>query len=339
MRRAARVLEPGKLEILDLEHTVLGLDQARLQIEAVGICGSDVALMAGTHPYAVYPVIPGHELGGRVLEVSAGSQFKPGQRVAVRPTLSCGVCPSCRDNHPNHCPEIRVLGVHLDGGMADEIVAPLELLYPVEDSISADYAAMVEPTAVAVHACRRAELQAGMSLAVIGSGVIGILAIQVAKAWGCEPIMAIDRLPARLKICEALGVDAVVNNIETSGLDRGASLCPDGFDVVMDLVGRQETLADAAALAARGGTIVPIALPHKAIQFDFEPIYRKELRIVSSRLYNGDFDMALALIASGDVRPEAIITHHFALAETGRAFTLMAEHPEQAIKIIIEPQI
>jgi len=122
MRRVARVLEPGKLEILDLEHTVLGLDQARLQIEAVGICGSDVALMAGTHPYAVYPVIPGHELGGRVLEVSAGSQFKPGQRVAVRPTLSCGVCPSCRDDHPNHCPEIRVLGVHLDGGMADEIV-------------------------------------------------------------------------------------------------------------------------------------------------------------------------------------------------------------------------
>jgi 2-desacetyl-2-hydroxyethyl bacteriochlorophyllide A dehydrogenase len=337
MRRVARVLEPGKLEIVDLEHAALGPGQARLQIEAVGICGSDVALMAGTHPYAVYPVIPGHELGGRVLEASAGSQFKPGQRVAVRPTLSCGVCPSCRDARPNHCPEIRVLGVHLDGGMAEEMIAPLELLYPVESRLSAAHAAMVEPTAVAVHACRLAGLQAGMSLAVIGSGVIGMLAIQVARAWGCGPILAIDRLASRLKICRALGVDATVNNTDASALDVGTSLCPGGFDVVMDMVGRQETLSDAAALAARGGTIVPVALPHQAIQFDFEPLYRKELRIQSSRLYNGDYNVALALIASGKVHPDVIITHHFPLADVRRAFTLLAEHPEQAIKVIIEP--
>ena len=337
MTRVVRVNQPGILEIVDLEQTPIGEDQARLRIESVGICGSDVALMAGTHPYAVYPVIPGHELGGRVLEVSAGSRITPGLRVAVRPTLSCGVCASCKDDRPNHCPEIRVLGVHLDGGMAEEMIAPLDLLYPVAADLSVDHAAMVEPAAVAVHACRQAGLQAGMSLAVIGSGVIGMFVIQVARAWGCGPVLAIDRLPSRLKICEGLGADAVVNNAEDSAVDRGAELCPDGFDVVMDMVGRQETLSDAAALAKRGGTIVPVALPHQAIQFDFEPVYRKELRIVSSRLYNQDFEVALALIASGDVNPEPIITHHFPLAEAERAFALLVEHPEEAIKIIIEP--
>jgi 2-desacetyl-2-hydroxyethyl bacteriochlorophyllide A dehydrogenase len=337
MTRAARVIEPGKLEIIDLEQPSIGEGQARLRIEAVGICGSDVALMAGTHPYAVYPVIPGHELGGRVLEVPVGSRWAAGQRVAVRPTISCGVCVSCKHDRPNHCPEIRVLGVHLDGGMAQEMIAPLELLYLVEGDLTADHAAMVEPTAVAVHACRRAGLQAGMSLAVIGSGVIGMLVIQVARAWGCGPILAIDRLPSRLKICEGLGADVVVNNTEDSAIERGAALCPDGFDVVMDMVGRRETLSDAAALARRGGTIVPVALPHQAIQFDFEPVYRKELRIVSSRLYNGDFDTALAMIESGEANPKPIITHHFALEEAGRAFALLVQHPEQAIKIIIEP--
>ena len=337
MTRVARVNKPGALEIAKFEHPPMRTGQARVRIEAVGICGSDVALMAGTHPYAIYPVIPGHELGGRVLEASTGSRLTPGQRVAVRPTMSCGVCTSCKDDRPNHCPEIRVLGVHLDGGMAEEMIAPLDLLYPVEAHLSADHAAMVEPAAVAVHACRRAGLQAGMSLAVIGSGVIGMFAIQVARAWGCGSIMAIDRLPSRLTICEGLGADVLVNNTEVSAVDRGAALCPDGFNVVMDMVGREETLSDAAALAKRGGTIVPVALPHQAIQFDFEPVYRKELRIVSTRLYNGDFETALALISSGDVDPKPIITHHFPLAEAERAFALLVEHPEQAIKIIIEP--
>ena len=337
MTRVVRVFEPGNLKIVDIDQASIGQDQARLRIEAVGICGSDVALMAGTHPYAVYPVTPGHELAGRVLEVSAGSRLTPGQCVAVRPTLSCGVCSSCNDGRPNHCPEIRVLGVHLDGGMAEEMIAPLDLLYPVKGDLSSDHAAMVEPTAVAVHACRRAELLAGTSLAVIGSGVIGMLVIQVARAWGCGPILAIDRLTSRLKICEGLGADVVVNNTEEAAVDRGAALCPDGFDVVMDMVGREETLSDAAALAKRGGTIVPVALPHQPIQFYFEPLYRKELRIVSSRLYNGDFDIALSLIASGDVNPKPIITHHFPLEEACNAFALLVDHPEQAFKIIIEP--
>jgi 2-desacetyl-2-hydroxyethyl bacteriochlorophyllide A dehydrogenase len=221
--------------------------------------------------------------------------------------------------------------------MAEELVVPAELIYPCPDGLSADQAAIVEPTAVAVHACRRAGLNAGMSLAVIGSGVIGMLAIQVARAWGSSPIFAIDRISERLRLAKKLGADAVLDNRQDDVLSTGRELCLDGFDVVMDMVGREATLEDAIALARRGGTIVPVALPHGSVDFDFEPLYRKELSIVGSRLYNGDFEQALELIASGVVDVTSIITHHFPLEEASGAFTKLMDHPDEAIKVIVVP--
>ena len=164
-----------------------------------------------------------------------------------------------------------------------------------------------------------------------------MLVIQIARAWGCGPIFAIDRISERLAISKSLGADSVLNIRNAEAVLTGREVCPDGFDVVMDMVGRGETQADAAALARRGGTIVPVALPHGSIEFDFEPLYRKELRIVGSRLYDGDFERALALIAAGDVDPDPIITHHYSLVDAARAFSILAEHPEEAIKVIIEP--
>jgi len=325
------------LEIIERDQPQLGENAVRLKIEAVGICGSDVALMAGTHPYAIYPVVPGHELAGRVLETSDLNKVQVGQLVAVRPTLSCGKCSACIDHRPNHCSEVRVLGVHIDGGMAEEMVVPLDLVYPATGEMNADQSAIVEPTAVAVHACHRAGLSSGMSLAIIGSGVIGMLVIQIARAWGCGPIFAIDRISERLKVSQSLGADRVLNNLDEDAVASSREFRPDGFDVVMDMVGRAETLVDAAEMARRGGTIVPVALPHGAINYDFELLYRKELSSVGSRLYNGDFEEALELIASGDVNPDPIITHQFPLEETASAFSTLVDHPDQAIKVLVVP--
>jgi 2-desacetyl-2-hydroxyethyl bacteriochlorophyllide A dehydrogenase len=334
---AVRIQEPGTLEIIEQDRHSLGKDTVRLKMESVGICGSDIALLTGSHPYAHYPVTPGHELAGRVLEASNENEFEKGQLVAVRPTLTCGTCSACLDGRLNHCTEVRVLGVHLDGGMTDELVVPTELIYRCSDGMSADQAAIVEPTAVAVHACQRAGLSSGMSLAVIGSGVIGMLVIQIARAWGCGPILAIDRISERLNIAKSLGADEVLDNRHADVVLDGRDLCPDGFDVVMDMVGRGGTLADSAALARRGGSIVPVALPHGSIDFDFEPLYRKELSIVGSRLYDDDFGRALELIENSDVDTGPIITHHFSLKKAAQAFSILMEHPEEAIKVIVVP--
>jgi 2-desacetyl-2-hydroxyethyl bacteriochlorophyllide A dehydrogenase len=337
MIKVVNVRTPGNIEVVERDRSPLPEGSVRLRIEAIGICGSDVALMAGTHPYAVYPVVPGHELAGRVLETTDEGKARVGQLVAVRPTLGCGGCQACRQGRTNHCAGVRVLGVHLDGGMAEELVVPVELVYPTAEVLTAEHAAIAEPTAVALHACRRAGLQEGMSLAIIGSGVIGMLALQIARSWGCGPIFAVDRVPERLVVARSLGADQVLNSLEHNPVDAAREMCPDGFDVVMDMVGRGETLTDAAEMARRAGTIIPVALPHGPVQYDFELLYRKELGIVGSRLYNGDFNEAVTLLASGDVVPDLMITHRFPLEEASKAFSVLVDHPEEAIKVLVVP--
>ena len=337
MIRAVCVREPGVVEIVERPSAILREQEVRLRIEAVGVCGSDVALLAGKHPYAVYPVTPGHELAGRVTEAAAGVDVPVGERVTVFPLLTCGMCWACRAGEPNHCADVRVLGVHVDGGMTDEIVLPASLIRPVPGNVAAERAALVEPTAVAVHACHRAGVADGSSLAVIGSGVIGLLALQVARAWGAGTLLAVDRVPRRLALAEKLGATAVVDNRTQSVIEASAGLAPDGFDAVLDLVGSESTLKDAFAISRRGGTVVPVALPHGTTSIDFEPVYRKELTLRATRLYAADFDDAIPLVASGRVAVESIITQRFRLEEAGGALALPGQSPAAAIKGVVTP--
>lgn len=338
MVRAVQVPEPGRVQFIESDPEPVEAGTARIRIEAVGICGSDVALMAGKHPYAIYPVVPGHELGGVVVETGPGTALSPGQTVAVRPTLTCGQCRACQGGRSNHCPDVRVLGVHLNGGMAGEIVLPEDLLFPVPDGLSAELAALVEPTAVAVHACRRAGIQAGDSLAIIGAGIIGMLAMQVARAWGASTVLAVDRLPQRLEVAARMGADVVVNNQRDDTQKAASDICPDGFDSVLELVGREETMSDAVAIARRGGTVTFVALVHRPVTFDFEPVYRKELTLQSTRLYvDADVEEAIALLASGQVDPLPLMTHRLPMEQAAEAMKLLSEHPEQAIKVLLVP--
>ena len=337
MVRTVRVIRPGEVEIVQQERRALGEGEVRLRIEAVGICGSDVALLAGRHPYAVYPVTPGHEIGGRLVEIGPGVKLTPGQRVAVRPLLSCGVCRACREGRINHCPEVRVLGVHLDGGMAEEFVVPEQVLYPVPEAMNGEWAALAEPTAVAVHVCHRAGIGPGSHVAILGTGVIGLLALQVAQAWGAEAVLAVDQEPERLALAMRLGAARVVDNTHQDVLQAGRELCPDGFDVVLDMVGVEATVASALELTRRGGSIVFVALPHGKLALDFELVYRKELTLRATRLYAADFAEAIPLLASEQVKVDPLITHRFGLNEAGNALALPGEHPGEAIKVMVIP--
>jgi 2-desacetyl-2-hydroxyethyl bacteriochlorophyllide A dehydrogenase len=325
------------MEIVERDRRPLGDGDVRIAVEAVGICGSDVALWSGTHPYATYPVVPGHELGGRVLEVGAGAGFEPGQPVTVRPILTCGRCPACRERRLNHCPEVRVLGVHLDGGMADEIVVPQGTVFLVPPDVGSERAAMVEPMAVAVHVCHRAGLRRGETLAILGTGVIGLLALEVARAWEAGAVLGIDREPSRLALAAKAGADQVVDNRSVDAAEAGRALCPDGFDVVLDLVGVEATLKTALDLARRGGTIVQVALPHGPVPIDFEPFYRKELTLRATRLYADDFAEAVPLVAERRAAIDRLITHRFPLNEAAHALSLPGEFPDKAIKVMVTP--
>jgi 2-desacetyl-2-hydroxyethyl bacteriochlorophyllide A dehydrogenase len=328
-------MSPGVVEVVQRERRALGPGEVRLQIEAIGVCGSDVALMGGRHPYAVYPVTPGHEIGGRVVEATAESGLSLGQRVTVRPLLTCGSCRACREGRYNHCPEVRVLGVHVDGGMAEEITLPSALVFPVPEEVSAEEAAMVEPTAVAVHVCHRAGITRGSTVAILGTGVIGLLALQVARARGARAILGVDRVVERLALASALGASRVVDSRNEDVTAAGLELCPDGFDVILETVGVEATLGYALDLARRGGAVVLVALPHGRSGFDFEPVYRKELSLRATRLYAEDFAEAVPLVATKRVAVDSLITHRFPLDQAARALSLPGERPGEAIKVMV----
>lgn len=333
---AVQILGSRSIRTVELVRPSNRQDSARVAVEAVGICGSDVAVLEGTHPFARYPVISGHEISGRILEAPTDGSIKVGQRVAVEPMVPCGECATCQAGHPNRCDSVEVMGVQLAGGMAEEIIVPISRVRPVPASLDGEMAAMVEPTAVAVHVCHRGGLQAGDSVAVVGTGKIGLLCLAVAKQWGCGPLFGIDKVTPRLVFASRFGADMTANNHEQDALAEGRSLSPIGFDVVIDTAGEAETLELATALARPGGTVVPVALPHPGVPMDFRPIYRKELTLRASRMYVTEFKEAAGLLAANAPAFRQLITHRFSPEDAAEAFDLAAHHPEAAVKVVIQ---
>lgn len=333
---AVQINAPHSIQVIERPRPSIETGMVRVGVESIGICGSDVAVLEGTHPFARYPVISGHEIGGHILEAPTDSSLAVGQRVAVEPMVPCGNCDTCRNGHPNRCDFVQVMGVQLPGGMAEEVIVPLARIRSVPPTLDGEMAALVEPMAVAVHVCHRAGLQAGQSLAVVGSGKIGLLILGVARQWECGPLFGVDKVTPRLLFASRLGVDETANNHERDALGIGKSLCPAGFDVVIDTAGESETLALATSLARPGGTVVPVALPHPGIPVDFRPIYRKELTVRASRMYVTEFEEAAQLLAQDIPTYRQLITHRFPAADAQQAFELASKHPDVAVKVIIQ---
>ena len=334
--KAMRLLEPGKFVLAEVERRPLGEGEVRIKVAAAGICGSDVAIFQGDLPWARLPCIPGHEFSGVIAEAADGVELAVGQKVAVNPLLSCGTCAACRADEPNHCPRLRLVGVSLDGGYAEEVIVPADLACPLPDDMPLERGALVEPTAVAVHGVNRAGLRPGDSIAVLGAGAIGMLLIQVARARGAANVIATGRVDSKLDLARRLGADRTVN---TTREDVLAPQLRRTCDIVFDFVGSQETLYQAFHLARTGSKIVFLAAPHGQVnlRLDYTELYRRELTATVSRLYDADFHQALPLIASGQVNAAAIVTHRFPMWEVGEAMRVWQERRGEVIKILLEP--
>lgn len=334
--KAVQLLGPGQLQFLDLPSRPLGAGQVRIRIASSGICGSDMAALRGANPFMRFPVVPGHELSGTVAEVSAGSQFAVGQRVFARPLASCGVCRACREKEYNHCLNLTILGVHVDGAYAEEVVVAEALVRPLPDELSFDEGSMVEPTAVAVHCTNRSLLKPGDAVAVLGAGVIGNLIVQVAKAKGAGLVLATDVIDERLTLARELGADVTANVLKEDPVKVGLNAA-EGFDVIFDVAGPQHTLSQAVALARPGARIVmlvPPETPTLEIK-DYTPIFRKELTLRWTRVYDADFDDAAPLIQAGKVKLQPLITHTFPLERYEEAIETVRGRHGNVIKAIL----
>ncbi len=317
-----------------------GADEALVRVHRVGICGTDIHAFAGRQPFFTYPRILGHELGVEVLAVGSGvDHVLPGDRCAVEPYLHCGRCIACRRGKPNCCCDLRVLGVHVDGGMREQFVVPAAKLHR-SDTLSFDQLALVETLGIGAHAVGRAALEPGETVAVIGSGPIGLTVIQFALAAGAR-VLVLDINADRLAFCrDHLGLPAAAT-IDTRAVDPLARLRElthgDLPTAVFDATGNPQSMAAAFQYPAHGGRLVFVGLFPGEVTFSDPEFHRRELTLLGSRNSRPeDFRHIIELVESGRIDTTPWITHRAAFDEVPAVFPGWTRPQTGVLKAMIE---
>ncbi|MCY7419852.1 MAG: zinc-binding alcohol dehydrogenase family protein [Chloroflexi bacterium] len=336
MRRLVTV-EPGRVAVEDGPEPVVGPDDALIGVEAVGICGSDIHLFTGEHPYSHFPNVQGHEFAGRVLSLpsSYSGHARVGDRVAVEPLLMCGECLPCRRGRGNCCLRMRTYGAQIEGGLAERIAVKASLLYPTGE-LSAELAALVEPMSIGLQAIARSAMTASDTTLVFGAGPIGQAILLAAADLGAR-VMVVDRLAARLELARRLGAEAVVD--ASTGDVREAVLTwtdGDGPTVVFEATGVPAVVESAIDLVASSGTVVVVGLSRQKVSMPMVDLTRKELTIVGSRNNMGQFGRAVDLVQRQPERVGLLVSHRFPLERAPEAFELAHSSPQVTEKVIID---
>lgn len=329
--------QPRAVRLASAEPQRPGPGEALVALRLGGICGSDLAAYRGVSPLVTYPRVLGHELVVDVLEAPGRPELE-GRRAVVEPLEPCGACRACRRGRYNCCVNLRVMGVHIDGGLAERTVVPLRRLYPVPDSLRDELAVLAEPTTIAYRAVERSEIQAGGVAAVFGAGTIGLLiAALLVKARGCRALV-IDIDARRLEAARAIGAEPVLSESPEQVLREvarhtGGELA----DVVFEATGSAACTRMTAALVAQAGRIVLVGWNKGPVEFDTVTLMRKEAELFGSRNSANAFPPVLRLLEDGVVDPSILITHRVGLDAAGDALAMLDEGKEPALKVVLEP--
>lgn len=332
--RAVIMNAPHEMHTGTWDTPVPGSDEVLVAVGAAGICAGDMYIYLGKNPYAVYPSVAGHEIAGQVVEVGAGViGISPGMRVVVEPFIGCGHCYPCRVGKSNCCTNLRIIGVHMPGGYADYVTAPARNIHPIPDSLTTFEATFAEPVAIAVQACRRAEVSAEYVL-ILGCGPIGLALIEVALARGAH-VVATDIVASRLETARQLGAEALLANealVETIM----AQTQGEGAPVVIEATGNPQAMEQTVELVAAGGRICIVGLVKRGVEVSFPGLEftRKAMTIVGSRASVNCFPEALDLLASGQIHYPKVATR-FDLWDAPNVFRHLAEHPDAVQKGVL----
>ncbi|MDR1440092.1 MAG: alcohol dehydrogenase catalytic domain-containing protein [Clostridiales bacterium] len=326
---------PGQIGIREAPEPAPAPGEALLRVRAAGVCGSDIGAFRGSNPLVTYPRVLGHELACEVVSIPDNPRgIRPGDAVAVDPDLYCGHCYPCSVGRTNCCAELRVLGVHCDGGMAEYFAHPADMLLKLPAGLDWERAALAEPLAIALHGLRRAALRAGEHIAISGAGPIGLLAALAALRIGASPIL-IDPLEQRLEAARRLGVrHALCPGPELAG-EVAAITGGRMAEAVMEASGAASAVAATLALASHAGRVVLTGWPKEAITLDTAAVTRKELDVRGARTSGAaELEEALSLIAGGGVDAPALLSRVIPAAELPGAIREMSDRPELFMKVV-----
>lgn len=331
---AAQYVGPDRIEAVHVSLPRIGDEEVLLQVDACGFCGSDINIVAGTHPRARAPLTLGHELSGRIVQINSTSkQFAIGDHVTMYPLIVCGVCWACTHDQPHVCRQLRLFGFDVDGGMAEFIRLPVSSLMKLPKEMPAQIGALIEPLAVAVHGVARTSMD-GVELAVVlGAGPIGLLAALVLGSHGVPHVLISDVLPFRLQLAESLGLHTV-----KAGDDLHARVMKisdsNGADVVFECAGHASSACEMTALVRSRGVIVNLGVFKAPVPVNMQAINFKEIELLGSRVYERkDFERAIELALHLPL--ERIVSHTFSLQQVNLAFEQFRSG--DVCKVLIQP--
>jgi 2-desacetyl-2-hydroxyethyl bacteriochlorophyllide A dehydrogenase len=316
--RAVQIEKPGSVLVGDLPRPKPGPQEVLVGVEACGVCGTDLHIADGEFAPTPYPIVPGHEFSGTVLELGSdvATDITVGTRVAVDPSLFCGYCPACRSGRGNLCANWGAIGDTVDGAFAEQVTVPAVNAYRLPDSVSFEQGALVEPLSCAVHGVRRLGVEVGESVLVVGAGTMGLLLIQLLQRAGAR-VVAVDRVEAKTALAESMGAHRSATSIEALDGER--------FDAVVDVTGVPAVIEQGLEAVRRGGRFLVFGVAPSEARVALSPfrVYNDEITVIGSMAVLHSFGAALDLIARGVVRTDGLVSHRLPLEEYERALEIV----------------
>ena len=334
----AIMTEPGNIIYQEVDIPEVKPDQIKVKMKRIGICGSDIHVNHGKHPYTSYPVVQGHEVSAEVVETGKDvTNCKAGDKVTIQPQVVCGKCYPCTHGMYNDCEVLKVMGFQTTGMASDYFVVDANKALVLPEEMSWDHGAMIEPLAVAVHAVRRyAAYMTGKKAVVLGGGPIGNLVAQTAKALGAEVVLLSELSAYRLDTAKKCGI-ATVNPSEEDLLEAIIEACgEDRADVIFECIVINPTMKQAIAYARKGSHIVVVGVFGDLATVDMAAVQDHELTLLGSAMYREeDYIKAIELVAAGKIEFEALITHRFGFREFKKGYDTIDLEKDKAMKVMI----
>ena len=342
--KALLLSEYNQLDVADLPAPVPGADEILVRVAACGICGSDVHGYDGTSGRRIPPIVMGHEAAGVVAAAGSGvSKFKTGDRVTFDSTVYCGQCEFCLQGDVNLCNNRQVIGVSCGdyrraGAFAEYVVVPQRITYHLPAALEFQEAAMLEAVSVALHAVRVSEMKGGETALVIGAGMIGLLTLQAAKAAGASQVLIADIDRSRLERAEKLGADATLllsgNELVQEILRRTGGK---GVDLVLEAVGRDETISASIASVRKGGTVTLIGNISPQVKIPLQVVVSRQIRLQGSCASSGEYPEAMELLANGKIKVKSLITAIAPLSDGPQWFARLHAGEPNLMKVVLDP--
>lgn len=336
--KQAIMIAPGVIEFKEVEKPSPQKNEVLMQVKRIGICGSDIHVFHGKHPYTSYPVIQGHEISGVISEIGEEVQrISVGDKATFMPQITCGECYPCRHGMYHICDSLRVMGFQAEGAAQEFFAINEDNILKVPDNMHFDHVAFIEPISVAVHALSRGGDVEGKNILVLGAGTIGNLVGQVAMASGVRSVLITDILDYKLMKAKQCGLSLAVNP-HTEDLNEAIvkSFGSDRADLIVECVGVEETITQAIDNARKGTTIVVVGVFGKIPQVDLGLVQDRELSLVGSLMYQRpDYERAIELLINGKLFLDHLISARFPFKKYAKAYQAIQEAKGNIMKVMI----